>query len=83
MMIKAVGDRRPSLFEIDPIDLASKEVDTAQHLADWIHDRREVQVAGRHFMQHGREQEKILPIDQSNLNGGIPAQVSSPTPWRR
>jgi hypothetical protein len=73
-MIEPVGDNDAPLFDVDPIDLTSDEADTPQHLAGRIHDRREIQVAGRNFVQHGREQEKILPIHEGNLDMGVPAE---------
>src|SRR5688500_17875085 len=34
----------------------------------------EVQIAGGDFVQHGCEEEKVLPIDQNDLNIGVAGQ---------
>ena len=74
MMIKAMGDNDSPLLDIDLLDFPCKKVDTPQHLAGWIHNRREIEIAGRHFMKHGREQEKVLTIDEGNFDGRVPSE---------
>src|SRR5215469_11569775 len=54
--------------KIDMIDFTGKEVNTPQHSADWIHNRREVQVACRDLVKHRREQEEVIATDQHDLD---------------
>src|SRR5260370_38378889 len=54
MVIKAVGNDDFSMFDIDLQDFTSKKMDTPQHLARRIHDRREIQVAGCNFVMQRR-----------------------------
>src|SRR5258708_16042667 len=74
MVIKAVGNDDFSMFDIDLQDFTSKKMDIPQHLARRIHDRREIQVAGCHFVKHRREPKEGIAIDEGDLDGGIPSQ---------
>jgi len=69
MMIEAVRNNDPPLLEADLKDFSGKKVDAPQHLADRIHNRREIQVAGCDLVKHGREQEEVLAINEGNLDG--------------
>ena len=71
MVIEAMGNNDTPLFDVDPLDLSRKEVDTLKHLADRIHNRRQIQVTGCDLVKHGREQEKIVAIDEGDLDGRI------------
>src|SRR6516225_7375399 len=41
--------------------------DSLKQFADRIHDVGEIEVAGGHFVQHGRKQEKVLAINKCDL----------------
>jgi hypothetical protein len=71
MTIEAMGNNDLPLLDVDLIDLTRKEMDVPQQLSDGIHDRRKIQVADCDLVKHGREQEKILPIDEGYLDQGI------------
>src|SRR5262252_1951140 len=71
MMIEAMGNNDPLLFEINLVYFPCQEVHTAQHLADRIHDRCEIQIAGGDFVKHRCEQEKVLTIDQGDFDRRI------------
>src|SRR6516164_4496597 len=73
MLIKAMGNDDFFLVDTDLQDFTSKKPDMAKHLAHGIHDRGEVQVASRNFVKHRREQKKVIPIDEGDLDGGIPS----------
>ena len=53
----------PPGYELDLLYFPCQEVHTAQHFADRIHDCCEIQIAGRDFVKHWREQEKVFTID--------------------
>jgi hypothetical protein len=53
-------------FDIDRFDVADEEVSLLEQLADRVYDVRRIEIAGGDFMQHRREQKKVIPIDQSN-----------------
>src|SRR6266496_94325 len=59
MMIVTMGNNDPLLFEINLVHFPSQEIHTAQHFADRIHNCREIQIAGRDFVKHWREQKKF------------------------
>ena len=44
-----------------------KELHPAEHLADWVYYRREIQVADCDLMKHGREQEKIVTVNEPHF----------------
>src|SRR6516225_262869 len=60
MMIEAMGNNDPLLFEINLVYFSGQEVHTAQHFADRIHNCCEIQIADRDFVKHRRKQEKVL-----------------------
>src|SRR5207247_8598292 len=66
----------PLVWQIDPIDLSDEDFDTAEQLAERIDNVRDLQIAGSDFVQHRREQEKIIPTDQANLHLGRARQQS-------
>src|SRR5215469_15248225 len=76
MMIEAMGNNDPLLFEINLVYFSGQEVHPVQHFADRIHDGCEIQIAGGDFVKHWREQEKVLPIDQCDFDGRITAKFS-------
>src|SRR5882724_1171501 len=59
MMIEAMGNNHPLLFEINLVHFPCQEVHTAQHFANRIHNCREIQIAGRDFVKHWHEQKKF------------------------
>src|SRR5260221_2160638 len=62
-----MGNHRPLVWQIDPLDLTDKDFDAAEQLAEGIDNVRDLQVTGSDFVQHRREQEKIIATDQANL----------------
>src|ERR1700746_2188765 len=71
MMIVTMGNNDPLLFEINLVHFPSQEIHTAQHFADRIHNCREIQIAGRDFVKHWREQKKVLTIDKRDFDRRI------------
>src|SRR6266478_1896341 len=71
MMIEAMGNNDPFLPEINLIHFPCQEVHAAQHFADRIHNCREIQIAGRDFVKHWREQKKVLTIDKCDFDRRI------------
>src|SRR5215469_12529157 len=78
MMIEAMGNNDPLLFEINLVYLPCQKLHTPQHFADRIHDGCEIQIAGGDFVKHWCEQEKVLTIDQCDferrITGKLPLQ---------
>src|SRR5215469_9677312 len=78
MMIEAMGNNDPLLFEINLVYFPCQEVHMAQHFANRIHDCCEIQIASRDFVKHWCEQEKVLTIDQCDfdrrITGKLPLQ---------
>src|SRR6516225_2258562 len=74
MMIEAMRDNNLLAGKVYGFDFASEEVHPLEHLAHGIDDGGEVEVARRHLVQHGREQEKVLPVDERHLDIRIASQ---------
>ena len=68
MMIETVRNHDLPFPDVDMIYFPGKEVHPAQHLADWIYDRRKIQVAGCDLMKHRREQEEIVTVDEHHVH---------------
>src|SRR6516162_213715 len=76
VVVEAMGNNDPLLFEINLVYFPWQEVHTTQHFADRIHNCCEIQIAGRDFVKHWRKQEKVLTIDQSDFHRRITAKFS-------
>ena len=68
VIVEAMGNDDPLLFEINLVYFPCQEVHTTQHFADRIHNCCEIQIAGRDFVKHWRKQKKVLTIDQSDFH---------------
>jgi len=55
VMIESVRDGHAPSIDVDLVQIAAKEIDVTDHLADRINDVGQVKVAGGDFMQHGSE----------------------------
>src|SRR6266566_9358306 len=66
-MLEAVRDDNALPFDIDLIHIATEKVHPPDHFSDGINDVRQVEIARCDFVQHWREQEKILAIDQCDI----------------
>ena len=71
VLVKPVRDLYLPVGQINGLHVARIEIDPSQQLAYRVHDVAEVKIAGGHFVQHRREKEKILAVDQRYLNIGI------------
>src|SRR6266704_2590603 len=71
MTVEAVRNRHALLFDIDLVYVAAKKIDVADHLADGIDDVGQVQIAGRDFVQHRREQKKVFTVYDRNFKARI------------
>ena len=67
MTLRAVDDVHPPCWKINGLNFAVEKPDFLKQLADRIHDVGDIQVAGGHFVQHGRKQEKVLAINKCHL----------------
>jgi hypothetical protein len=77
MMIEAMGNIDPLLLEVNLVHFPGPEVHTAQHFADRIHNGRGIQIAGRDFVKHWREQKfsrLISVISTEGSRGKFPLQ---------
>lgn len=69
----AVGDDDAPVGQVNHLHVAIKELHAPQ-LAHGIHDIGHVQIAGRHFVQHRREQEKVLAVDERDFHVRVTGQ---------
>jgi hypothetical protein len=67
-----VANHHPPALEVDPLHLAHEEHRAAHHPADRIHDVGDVEVARGHLVQHRREQDEVVAVDDGDLDLGIP-----------
>src|SRR5581483_11089630 len=68
VMVDAVRNRNDLALDVDRLDVTCEEIDPLEQLADWVDDIRQVQIAGSHFVQHRREQEKVFAVDERDLH---------------
>ncbi|MCC6763491.1 MAG: hypothetical protein IT293_02415 [Deltaproteobacteria bacterium] len=66
-----MGDHDLSSFQIDLDDVAVEEAHFADELPDRVRDVRDVEVARRHLVEHRREEEEVVAVDDRHLDGGI------------
>lgn len=74
MMIESVRDAYQLRSQIYGFNLSRKKTDAPEELSHGIHNIRQVQIAGRHFVQHRGEQEEVVPVHQSDLTTRITGQ---------
>ncbi|MCG3121357.1 MAG: hypothetical protein ALAOOOJD_04410 [bacterium] len=65
---QAVGDMNALVRQINLLHVAVKKAHAPEQLANRIDDVRHVKIAGRNFVQHRREKNKIFSIDESNFH---------------
>ena len=59
---------RDGLFnQVDRVHVCSYKLRVTDHLSNWIHDCRNVEIACGYLMKHGREQKKVVPAHETNL----------------
>src|SRR5271167_713186 len=68
VMIETMGNDDLFGGKVDRFNLAGEEVNPLEHLANRVDDGSKVEVARRHLVQHGREEEEVLAVDQRNLD---------------
>jgi hypothetical protein len=74
VVVKTMGDRHPFRLNIDRVHLTRKEIHPSQKLAYRIHDVAEIEIAGRHFVEHGRKQKEVVAVNQRDLDIGPTGQ---------
>src|SRR5437764_840738 len=55
-------------LQIDPLDIALKEVNLAKKLPDGINNVRHIQVACGDFVKHRSEEKEIVVVDQRDVD---------------
>src|ERR1700751_4462293 len=68
MMIKSVRYGNQLMFYMNALDLTCEELDSLEQFPYWINDVCQVEVAGGHFVQHGREKEEVLSVYKGNFD---------------
>src|SRR5215813_8549642 len=68
VMIEPMRDGNLFSGKIDRFDFAGKKAYSPEHLANGVHDGGKVKIAGRHFVQHGREEKEVLAIDDRDFD---------------
>src|SRR5215471_8089752 len=74
MMVNPVRHVDCFFHQINSLHLAFHEVHSPQQLADRIDYTGQVEVAGRDFVEHGREEEEVLPIHNRDVHIRITAE---------
>src|SRR6516164_175690 len=73
-MIEAMRDNDLPAGKVDRFNVAGEEVHPLQHLAHRVDNSGEVEVARGHLVQHGREEEKVLAVDERDLDVWVASQ---------
>ncbi|MFN8643862.1 MAG: hypothetical protein U0802_20205 [Candidatus Binatia bacterium] len=72
--LDAVGDGHHPRAQVDVQHLSVEERGAAEQLADRVDDVGEIEVGGRHLVQHRREEEEVVLVDQRDLDGRVAAE---------
>src|SRR5262245_37382873 len=67
VMLFAVGNSDAFVREIDVLKLAVEEVNLLQQFSHGTHDVGDVEIAGRDFMEHRREQEEVFFVHECDF----------------
>src|SRR2546422_8382573 len=59
------------VLDVDLLHTAHEEVDVPNHLADWIDDVGQVQIACGDFMEHRRKEKEIFSTDKRDIKPRI------------
>jgi len=68
VVVESMRDNNLLSRNIDTLDFAGEKLHPSKQLAHGIHNRGQIQVAGRDLMQHRSEQEKVIAIDEPYLD---------------
>jgi hypothetical protein len=71
---QAVANLDAASLDIDSDDLPAYEVASPKQRSNGTHDVRDVEIARRDLVQHRREQEEVVTIDERNFNGSVTRQ---------
>ena len=63
-----VGDRHRAGREVDLLDVPVEELHVRDELADRVDDVRDVEVARRDLVEHRREEEEVVPVDDRDVD---------------
>src|SRR5271157_1771611 len=74
MMVEAVGNGDALVGKINAFHFAREEIHSLEHSAHRIDDSGEVQVTGRHLVQHRGEEKEILAVNERNLDIGLASE---------
>src|SRR5438067_6100586 len=74
--VHAMVDADRPAMEIDRLDVAREELAPADQLAERVHDRRDLEIAGGGLVQHRREKRKVLSIHERDLYLLITCELS-------
>ena len=66
-----MGDNHLPVLDVDLLHIAHEEVDVPNHLADWIDDVGQVQIACGDFMEHRRKEKEIFSTDKRDIKPRI------------
>jgi hypothetical protein len=68
VVIESVRNLHQPALQIDSLYLAGKKTGVLQQLSNRVHNVRKIEVAGGNLVQHGSEQEEVVPVDEGNLD---------------
>ncbi len=72
--LSPVGDDHPPRLEVHRLHLALDELHPPEEFPDRVHDVRHVEVAGGDLVEHGREEEEVLAVDERDLEARVMGQ---------
>jgi hypothetical protein len=74
MLRQTVANLDAARLDVDTDDVPAYEVASAKQCSNGTHDMRDVEIARGDLMQHRREQEEVVAIDQRDFDRPVARQ---------
>jgi hypothetical protein len=69
--MEAVRNHNLLALDVDLVHVATEKIHAADHLANWINDVGEIQIARRDLVQHRSKEKKVLAINDRDFKARI------------
>ena len=69
--MEAVRNHHLLALDVDLVHVATEKIHAADHLANWINNVGQIQIARRDLMQHRSKEKKVLAINERDFKARI------------
>src|SRR5512140_1866027 len=69
--MEAVRNHHLLALDVDLVHVATEKIYAANHLANWINDVSQIQIARRDLVQHRSKEKKVLAINDRDFKARI------------